>query len=96
MLPASLPARFRPEFKWLGDLTTPTRDLDVYLLSYDEMAAALVSATPAELEPFHTHLARRRVIEQRALARGLRSARFSRLACEWRSALTGLSRAAGR
>ena len=91
VLPASLPARFRPEFKWLGDLTTPTRDLDVYLLGYDEMAAALVSAAPAELEPFHAHLARRRVIEQRALARGLRSARFSRLACDWRGALTGLT-----
>jgi CHAD domain-containing protein len=91
VLPASLPARFRPEFKWLGDLTTPTRDLDVYLLGYDEMAAALVSATPAELEPFRTHLASRRVIEQRALARGLRSARFSRLACDWRGALTGLA-----
>ena len=91
VLPASLPARFRPAFKWLGDLTTPTRDLDVYLLDYDEMAEALVSAAPAELEPFHTYLARRRVIEQRSLARGLRSARFSALACEWRGALTGLT-----
>ena len=91
VLPAKLPARFRTEFKWLGDLTTPTRDLDVYLLNYDEIAEALVSATPAELEPFHTHLARRRVIEQHALARGLRSARFSRLACEWRGALTALT-----
>jgi CHAD domain-containing protein len=91
LLPASLPARFRPEFKWLGDLTTPTRDLDVYLLNYAEMAGALVSATAAELEPFHAHLARRRVIEQRALRRGLRSARFSRLACEWRGTLTGLT-----
>ena len=91
VLPATLPARFRPEFKWLGDLTTPTRDLDVYLLNYDEMAGALVSAAPAELEPFHTHLARRRVIEQRSLVRGLRSARFSRLACDWRGALTGLT-----
>jgi CHAD domain-containing protein len=90
-LPASLTARFRAEFKWLGDLTTPTRDLDVYLLNYDEMAGALVSAAPAELEPFHAHLARRHVIEQRSLTRGLRSARFSRLACEWRAALTGLT-----
>ena len=91
VLPDSLPARFRPEFKWLGDLTTPARDLDVYLLNYDEMSEALVSAAPAELEPFHEHLAGRRVIEQGALARGLRSARFSRLACEWRGGLTGLS-----
>jgi CHAD domain-containing protein len=50
-----------------------------------------VSAAPAELEPFHAYLARRRVIEQRTLARGLRSARFSSLACEWRGALTGLT-----
>jgi CHAD domain-containing protein len=91
VLPARLPARFGPEFKWLGDLTTPTRDLDVYLLSYGEMAEALVSATPAELEPFHVHLARRRVLEQRALARGLRSAHFSQLAREWRDTLTGLT-----
>ncbi len=95
VLPGSLPARFRPEFKWLGDLTTPTRDLDVYLLSYDDMTATLVSAAPAELEPFHTYLAQRRAIEQRSLARGLRSARFSRLACEWRAALTGLAGSRG-
>ncbi len=41
VLPASLPDRYRPEFKWLGDLTTPTRDLDVYLLGYPAMAAGL-------------------------------------------------------
>jgi CHAD domain-containing protein len=86
-LPAGLARRFRPEFKWLGDLTTPTRDLDVYLLGFDEMAAGLVAATPAELTPFRQHLARRRAAEQRRLARGLRSARFSRLAGDWREAL---------
>ena len=89
VLPASLPARFRPEFKWLGDLTTPTRDLDVYLLSYDEMTTALVSATPAELEPFHAHLARRRVIEQRSRAGGLGGGFFSRVLCVGGAPLTG-------
>jgi CHAD domain-containing protein len=91
VLPAGVAGRFRAEFKWLGDLTTPTRDLDVYLLSYHDMAAGLVSATAAELEPFHDHLSRRRSAEQRHLARGLRSARFSRLAADWRSALTDLA-----
>ncbi len=43
-LPGGLAARFRPEFKWLGDLTTPTRDLDVYLLGLSAMAAGLVAA----------------------------------------------------
>ena len=33
-LPAGLARDFRAEFRWLGDLTTPTRDLDVYLLGF--------------------------------------------------------------
>jgi CHAD domain-containing protein len=80
-------SRFRPEFKWLGDLTTPTRDLDVYLLGYSSMAAKLVAGTAAELQPFRDHLERQRARAQRELARGLRSARLARLAEQWRQAL---------
>ncbi|HYB48413.1 MAG TPA: CHAD domain-containing protein, partial [Streptosporangiaceae bacterium] len=32
VLPDDLAAHYAAEFKWLGDLTTPTRDLDVHLL----------------------------------------------------------------
>jgi len=91
VLPAGLADRFSPEFKWLGDLTTPTRDLDVYLLGYQDMADGLVSAKPAELAPFHDYLAQQRGVEYRRLARGLRSARFSRLATDWRGALNDLA-----
>ncbi len=87
VLPGGLTARFGEEFKWLGDLTTPTRDLDVYLLGYPDMAAALIAATTGELQPFHDHLKRSRAAAQRELAKGLRSARFSRLRREWRQAL---------
>jgi CHAD domain-containing protein len=90
-LPGRLAEEFRGEFKWLGDATTPTRDLDVYLLGYDSMAAALAAATPAELAPFHDYLARHRAGEQRRLARALRSPRFARLTSAWRLALTGLT-----
>jgi CHAD domain-containing protein len=89
-LPAELVKAFLPEFKWLGDLTTPTRDLDVYLLKYPGIAAGLVAATPAELRPFHAHLIRSRSAARRRLVRGLRSQRFARLAREWRAALEGL------
>ena len=95
VLPGDMAARFRPEFKWLGDLTTPTRDLDVYLLGYADMAAGLVAATAEELQPFHDHLERSRALAQRDLARGLRSARFSRLGREWRHALASASTAGG-
>jgi CHAD domain-containing protein len=87
-LPDGVAGRFRPEFKWLGDLTTPTRDLDVYLLGFPDMAASLVAATAEELEPFHDYLRRSRVAERRKLVRGLRSARFARLSVQWRDALT--------
>jgi CHAD domain-containing protein len=89
VLPGGMAARFRPEFKWLGDLTTPTRDLDVYLLGYPDMAAGLVAATAEELQPFHAHLERSRAAAQRQLAGGLRSARFARLRRDWRDALAG-------
>ena len=35
--PAEL-ARFRTEFRWLQEVTGPSRDLDVYLLEFDEFA----------------------------------------------------------
>jgi len=96
VLPASMPGRYRPEFKWLGDLTTPTRDLDVYLIGYPEMARKLVGAAEAELRPFHDYLVRRREASQRQLARGLRSARFNQLASQWRQDLDQVAASPGR
>lgn len=87
VLPGDARGRFRPEFKWLGDLTTPTRDLDVYLLDLPAMTAGLIGADAADLQPFGDHLRRRRARAQRELVRGLRSARFERLRREWRGVL---------
>jgi CHAD domain-containing protein len=96
VLPGGLARRIRPEFKWLSDLTTPCRDLDVYLLGYPDMAASLVAATAGELEPFREHLSRSRRAARAQLTRGLRSARFSRFTREWRQALAEASRDAAR
>ena len=96
VLPADLVGRYRPEFKWLGDLTTPTRDLDVYLLGYGAMAAKLIAATEPELRPFHEYLKRQRAASQRQLARGLRSARFSQLASRWPHDLLQVADSPGR
>ncbi len=54
------PRQYAPEFKWLGDLTTPTRDLDVHLLGFGSMAGQLAAASPADLEPLRAFLVRRR------------------------------------
>jgi CHAD domain-containing protein len=87
VLPGDLGARFQPEFKWLGDLTTPVRDLDVYLLGLNDMAARLASADPIDLDPFRSFLVRHRATERRRLVRGLRSRRFEKLMDGWRVAL---------
>ncbi len=51
VLAAGVPEAFRGEFKWLGDVTAPSRGLDVYLLGYGDMAGRLLSATPADSPP---------------------------------------------
>jgi CHAD domain-containing protein len=96
VLPGRMADRYRPEFKWLGDLTTPTRDLDVYLLGYPQMARKLVAGTEPELRPFHDYLARQRAAAQRQLARGLRSARFTTLAGRWQHDLQQAVASPGR
>jgi CHAD domain-containing protein len=83
-------AFFAAEFKWVGDLTTPTRDLDVHLLDFEETARGLAAAKPDDLEPFRAYLEQRRRKEFRALVRGLRSARFTGLTREWRSRLNAI------
>jgi CHAD domain-containing protein len=88
VLPGDLTLRFAAEFRWLGDLTTPLRDLDVQLEGFPAMAAGLVAARPADLEPFRVYLARRRSGARRTLNRGLRSDRFAAVLGDWRKALT--------
>jgi CHAD domain-containing protein len=95
VLPDGLAAQYAAEFKWLGDLTTPTRDLDVHLLGFGAMAGHLVAATPADLEPFRAYLLRRRAREFRRLAADLRSARFRTTTDHWRKALVEVRDAAG-
>ena len=87
VLPADLARHYGAEFKWLGDLTTPTRDLDVHLLGFGPMTAQLVAASPADLEPFRAFLVRRRARESRRLAAALRGPRFRAITDDWRKAL---------
>jgi CHAD domain-containing protein len=96
VLPADMAARFAPEFKWLGDLTTPTRDLDVYLSGFGEMTARLSAAEAADLDAFRAYLTAQRAVERRRLVRGLRSARFGALMTGWQAALDEAAAAPAR
>lgn len=84
VLPKPLSRRMRKEFAWLGQITGPTRDLDVYLLTFPDYRASLPAAIRADLDPLHEFLQRRQRREQRLLARRLESKRYRKLVAEWR------------
>jgi CHAD domain-containing protein len=96
VLPAELAEHYAAEFKWLGDVTTPIRDLDVHLLGFDAMTEQLVAASPADLQPLRAFLVRRRALEFRRLARALRGPRFRAITDDWHKALLEVRDTGGR
>ncbi|NLC70076.1 MAG: CHAD domain-containing protein [Desulfuromonadaceae bacterium] len=87
VLPDQVLERFRPEFKWLGEITGPTRDLDVYLLKWPTYQMSLPEPMRNDLEPLHGFLTLRQKKAQKVLARQLASKRCQRLLREWREFL---------
>jgi len=79
--------RYTREFAWLGQVTSPLRDLDVYLLHFDDYRTILPADMRADIEPLRDFLAGHRETSQRALLRALDSARYRRLTGSWRSLL---------
>ncbi len=80
-------ADFKARFSWLGKVTGPTRDLDVYRLKLPSYRADLPNDAARDLEPLETFLAQRQQEEQQKLARELDSDTFKRLTAEWRAFL---------
>jgi CHAD domain-containing protein len=87
--PPAARARLRVELRWVQELTGPVRDLDVQLLEWSELTAALPAERAAELAPLHELLSRRRAAALSAMRRGLRSRRFARSLAEWRALASG-------
>jgi len=73
ILPDEVRDRFRRGFGWLGGVTTPTRDLDVYLIEWDGYTGPLRPDAAATLEPIVRHIARRRQAAHAELAAALQS-----------------------
>lgn len=76
-------AHFRAEFSWLGSLTGPTRDLDVFLLKMDDYRSYLPAEVATDLDPLTTFLETKQRREHRALVKGLDSLRYRRLIDAW-------------
>jgi CHAD domain-containing protein len=87
--PAEPVERFRDEFRWLGEVTGPVRDLDVYLEHLPGYRALLPADAAAALEPFRHFLQRHRRLERRRLVRCLDSVRLQTLLAGWPHFLDG-------
>jgi len=87
VFPKQIADRYKTEFAWLGQITTPSRDLDVYLLTFDNYRDSLPANMQADIEPLRDFLIRHQKLENRALVKALDSARYRRLITNWQTFL---------
>lgn len=80
-------ARWREDFKWLGAVTTPTRDADVHLLDLPTLVATLPPERARDLEPLHRLLVEHQQRCHARLVTDLESHRAARLADDWQAFL---------
>ncbi len=83
VLPPEITATMKEEFAYLGRVTGPVRDLDVYLLRERDYQARLPELLRNGLEAFFSDLAEQRKAEQRKLVKALRAPRYRQLVTSW-------------
>ncbi len=76
-------AHFRAEFRWLQQVTGDSRDLDVYVLEFDDYRAMVPELMRSDLDPMLAVLRGRRLGARREMVRALRSERTTRVLHEW-------------
>ncbi len=87
VLPPDDRTRWRREFKWLGDITTPTRDADVHLLDFPVLAETLPPERVADLRPLHQLMVEQQARAHRELVGHLESSRYQDLFGAWQRVL---------
>lgn len=83
-------ARIRASFKWLQEQTSATRDLDVYLLEFEELRALAPLAVRADLEPIEPLLRARHRRARAAMHAALTGERAHTLRSDWGETLQTL------
>ncbi|VAX13667.1 Adenylate cyclase [hydrothermal vent metagenome] len=70
---------FKKEFAWLGAVTTPARDLDVYLLEFEKLQNRFVADMRDALLPFRDFLQEQQDYAYKELIAAITSARYKKL-----------------
>ncbi|MGJ0485655.1 MAG: CHAD domain-containing protein [Methylomicrobium sp.] len=90
-LPPDVTAYFADFFSWLGQVTSPTRDLDVYLAKFESYKRYLPSDMYPDLEPFLMLLQEKRLQNQQELTDKLKSPKYRKTLMEWEHCLKSRS-----
>jgi CHAD domain-containing protein len=88
VIPPAIRDRYRESFGWLGEVTGPARDLDVYVIGWDDYVAPLAATGRDSLDRVLVALQRRRKAAHAELARTLRSDACRAVLDGWREWLT--------
>ncbi|MCP4992187.1 MAG: CHAD domain-containing protein, partial [Gammaproteobacteria bacterium] len=79
--------RFKDRLAWIGQITGPTRDMDVYLLGFDDYLQSLPEQFRSDLEPLHDFLRSHQQIAHQEMVKKLNSPHMHKLLKEWRKFL---------
>ncbi|MDX1436293.1 MAG: CHAD domain-containing protein [Anaerolineales bacterium] len=83
VFPSRVVGRFKADFKYLGTLTNPLRDLDVYLLKEAAYRAMLPGNLREDIDPLFDLLKRKRIQAHRAVVRGMGTKKYAKIFDSW-------------
>jgi CHAD domain-containing protein len=89
VLPAEITENAKKDFAWLGSITGPTRDLDVYLFYEQNYRARLPERLQKGLDTFFADLRSKRNDEQEKLVAQLKSQQYREIIAGWQGYLNG-------
>ncbi|SCA55591.1 putative CHAD domain containing protein [Candidatus Terasakiella magnetica] len=87
VLPQTMQDRFSQELQWIGSITTPVRDLDVYMLDFPKYRAQLSVEQQENLQPLYEFLCSQHKMARTQLIKEIESRRFKDFLVKWRTYL---------
>ena len=82
-LPATVVSQHAGFFSWLGQITGLTRDLDVYLLSYEKYKEAIPISLREDISPLYDYLKQKQSQAQKELVEKLESSEYRKQLAAW-------------
>jgi CHAD domain-containing protein len=87
--------RFKSRLAWVGQATGPTRDMDVFLLEFEQYRDCLPERFRQDLDPLYDFIESHQQIEHGLMVKKINSPHFRGLVKELREFLTGLTEQKG-